>query len=221
MEYQDILTIMDGIIFIKGRIKMNYQKEINEIIDVVTNLECLNLSIGANNQDEFFWINNNYDFFKKESIETYNQIINIYKNKAKKNLFFIIDQKKDYDYTLVEKHLGIGNKYKEETADFYFKTIYLANNYRFGYATIDDIKPQNFSYLSNKILFFSENDASFLEKIKNVHNKTDIFKILYNIGYTIFVPHDFYSEGNSLTFYSKNKESLTTISTISKRFDFK
>jgi len=39
------------------------------------------LSIGANNQDEFFWINNNYDFFKKESIETYNQIINIYKNR--------------------------------------------------------------------------------------------------------------------------------------------
>ena len=68
---------------------MNYRLEMNYHKDIVDNVLCFTLSIGANNKEEFKWIVDNLMDFKTESVCYYYTILKNLLLQTKKNLYVI------------------------------------------------------------------------------------------------------------------------------------
>lgn len=203
--------------------KCFYDKEFNYHIDPVKKIESLTLSLGANNQEDFAWIVENLSLFKKESAETYEKIIISYLSQEKAALYFIIQENKDSAFTAVEKHLGIWKNYKDFPIENKSKDFFLKDNYRYAHALLNNLKVENMQLFGSTLGFFLliNKDVKFYENINYTDDYKDIFEYLYSIDYLIATFRDLWTEGNSLTFYSKNHQKLEKIVNIAKENDFK
>ena len=127
--------------------KQHYQQEINRQIDIVRDIDCVNFSIGANNIEDFAWIENNIDGFREKSIEFYNKIISFAMQKLQLKLYFLIYEEKDFKFTATERHLGIRHSLKNIPTFEKAKDVYLCDNIRYNYVELKGLAAEQFSIL--------------------------------------------------------------------------
>ncbi|QVK19263.1 hypothetical protein KHQ81_06065 [Mycoplasmatota bacterium] len=198
---------------------MNYQKEINQHIDLSKNIDCLSLSIGANNKEEFSWIVENISAFKKESMEAYNSVIEKYKSKEHKKMYIIVEQKKDINFSSVEKHLGLWNKYKQIPLDYKSEDFYISESHRYAFAKVRNIGFHHIPLLRNETITLARNDDMLLASLNNF-NGGDLFRFFYKEKYVVLIVRDLGCEGNALTFFSQEKQELNKIYNLAKENAF-
>ena len=202
--------------------KCFYDKEFNYHIDPVKKIESLTLSLGANNQEDFAWIVENLSFFKKESAEIYENIMVPYISQEKAALYFIIQENKNSTFTAVEKHLGIWKNYEDFPIENKSKDFFLKDNYRYAHALLNSFKMENMQLFGSALGFFllTNRDVIFYENVNYTDDYKDIFECLYSTGYLMATFRDLWTEGNSLTFYSKKHHELEKIANIAKENGF-
>lgn len=161
---------------------MNYQLEMNYHQDVMENIRCLTLSIGADNQEEFKWIADNLDLFRTESANYYYKILERVLSETNTQLYVV-------------------NSTGSEKGHYEFKQLSTVNE---GLSFFN-------KYNNHLFLFLKNEDKSLQSCIFK-----DILIEMYNKGYSIFKLDDFYTEGNSVTFYSKNKKLYDKLKKIAE-----
>ena len=165
---------------------MNYQLEMNYHEDVIENIRCFTLSIGANNKEEFKWIIDNLVVFRTESVNYYYKVLKRVLSETNTHLYVINGTRSEMKYYDFNK-IGITN----ENLSFF-------NKY------------------NNHVVCLLKNEDEVLQSciIK------DTFIEMYNKGYSFFKLHDYYAEGNSITFYSKSQELYVQLEKIAKTNGF-
>lgn len=199
--------------------KKKYDKEANCLMDVVKNIECVNLSVGANNRESFAWILNNFELFQQESIESYNKIICSILHKEKTKLYFIVHDEKDTEFSAVEKHLGIWHRFKGIPINNKSKGFY-ANGIRYAYAELGGFKLEQISILHCGEFVFLKEDIEIDGYMKKLTKEKSVFDAFYDNGYLIARFRNLWTDGNALAFYSKNKQDLTRVAYIAKKERF-
>lgn len=195
-------------------LKQHYEKEINRQIDIIRRIDCVNLSIGANNIEDFAWIENNIELFRQRSIEIYNKIISSIMQQIQMRLYFIIYEEKDFEFTAVERHLGIWHKFKNIPTYKNSKDIYLSNKLRYAYVELDSLSIEQFSILQYGNLVFLENELKISECLEGLIEGKSVFDRFYTKGYLMANFREFWAEGNALVFYSMNKHYLDEITDV-------
>lgn len=197
----------------------NFKSDMNIHEDIDKKIKCLTLSNGADLYDEYKWIVNNINEFKKQSIVLYNNVIEHIIKKLNSKLFLIVNEQHEYGFSHKDKCFGIWHKYKElnllsENAD-----IYINNNWRLNYKEINKLSCLEIPAYSNEIFIISK-----LDNIKNylaeISINTSLFDSLYNLDSVLIKMRDLYTEGNSLTFYSKRDDDLSLIIECAKEEGF-
>lgn len=200
--------------------KQHYEKEINRQIDIIRGIDCVNLSIGANNEEDFAWIENNIEQFKEKSIEVYNRIVSVIMRKLQMKLYFLVYEEKDFEFTTVERHLGIRHRFKNVPIFEKTQDVYLSNKIRYTYIELKSLNTQQFSILQNGTLIFLEDGLKIAECLEGCMESKSIFSRLYSKGYLIANFRNFWSEGNSLVFYALNKHYLEELIYFAKKENF-
>jgi len=197
-----------------------YDKEINYNVHHLKKLPCVTLSSGANDESGFAWIVNNLSVFKKESAEAYNKIISAYLDREKADLYFVIEETKDFAFTAVERHLGSWKKYKEFKIENKSNDYYLSDNHRYAYALLNGFEAENMPMYHEGTFVFVSRELNPLHNIIDHNSYKDMFDCLYAMGRLTFLVSDYWTEGNSLTFYSKSNQDIATIVDIAKDVGF-
>lgn len=200
--------------------KQHYEKEINRQTDIVRGIDCVNFSIGANNIEDFAWVENNIDLFREKSVEFYNKIVSFIMQKLQLKLYFLVYEEKDFKFTATEKYLGIRHRFKnipmlEKTQD-----VYLCDKVRYTYIEISGLDIEQFSILPYGMLIFLENELKIADCLEGCMESKSIFDRFYTKGYLIANFRNFWSEGNSLVFYTLNKYLLDEITCFAKKEQF-
>ena len=200
--------------------KKNYEKKINHIINVIKNIECVNLSMGAGNRADFSWIVDNLEVFKKESIESYNAVISSISRQEKGKLYFIVQEQKDAEFSAVEKHLGIWHKFKGLSNESKSKDFYVSKNIRYAYINMDCLEIEQLSMLHCRILVFLKEDSEIDDFLKELTKGKNIFDTFYDKGHLLAEFRDLYTEGNAIIFFSKIKQDINDIIIIAEKEGF-
>ena len=198
----------------------HYEKEINRQIDIIRGIDCVNLSIGANNIEDFAWIENNIEQFKERSLEVYNRIVSFMMGKLQMKLYFLVYEEKDFEFTAVEKHLGIRHRFKNISLFKKTQDVYLSNKIRYTYIELRNLNTELFSILQYGTLIFLEDGLKIAECLEGCMESKNIFSRLYSKGYLIANFRNFWSEGNSLVFYALNKHCLDELIYFAKKDNF-
>jgi hypothetical protein len=197
-----------------------YVKAINYITDIMKGIECINLSMGASDRESFTWIANNLDVFKREAIENYNKVISAILQQRQIKLYYVVCEKKDSGFSAVEKYLGIWHKFKDVSLENKSKDFYAKENLRYAYAIWDCIKLEQLSMLCSGDLVFVKNDAEIVYCAKELTKEKTIFNCFYDKGFILANFRDFWTDGNALVFYSKDKQELNNIKLIAEKKGF-
>jgi len=200
--------------------KHNYEKEINCVVDPIKKIECVNLSVGANNKEDFSWIANNLELFKKESIENYNRIISSIMLQVQAKLYFIVIEKKETQFSAVEKHLGVWHRFKGVSIDNKSEDFYVNDTLRYSYTRLDNLKLEQISMLCCGELVFLRDDAEIACSLERLLKNRSVFDSFYDKGFILANFRDLWTEGNSLSFYSKDKRYLSKIVHIAQEESF-
>lgn len=196
-----------------------YIKAITCITDAMKGINCVNLSMGARNKEDFSWIVNNINIFKEEAVRHYNEIILSILNKEKQKLFIVIQEQKDTEFTAVEKHAGIWHQFKGIPSEDKSKDFYLNEKTRYAYAELHEFNVGELSLLQCGDLVFV-NNAKEIERISEKFKDNGTFDSLYDKGLVLANFRDLWTDGNSLVFYSKNSLNLKKIVSIAQENGF-
>lgn len=196
-----------------------YIKAITCIIDAMKGIDCVNLSMGARNSEDFTWIVNNINIFKEEAVRHCNKIILSILNKEKLKLFIVIHKQKDTAFTAVEKHAGIWYQFKGIPSEDKSKDFYLNEKTRYAYAELHAFNVGELSLWQCGDLVFA-NNAKEIERISEITKDKSIFDSLYDKGLILANLRDLWTDGNSLVFYSKNQLNLKKIVYIAQENGF-
>ncbi|MDR2091591.1 MAG: hypothetical protein LBP62_08110 [Clostridiales bacterium] len=197
-----------------------YVKAINCITDIMKGIECVNLSMGASDKEGFAWIATNLDAFKREAIENYNKVISVILRQRQIKLYYVVCEKKDSEFSAVEKHLGIWHKFKDISFVNRSKDFYAKENLRYAYAILDCIKPEQLSILRSGDLVFAKDDGEIVYRLKELAKEKTVFNCFYDSGFILANFRDLWTDGNALVFYSKDKQELNNIKLIAEKKGF-
>lgn len=184
----------------------HYEKEVNRQIDIVRGIDCVHFSIGANNREDFAWIAHNMDLFKEKSVGIYNKILSSIIKKRRLKLYFFVYEEKESGFTATERRLGIKHSFHplfERDRD-----VCLSNTIRYNYIELSGLNVGLIPVLPRGILLFSEDGSEISERLEGCTETKDIFDRFYAKGHFIAEFEDFWSEGNSLTFYAADRHFL-------------
>lgn len=151
---------------------------------VIRHVAAFNVCIGPNDPQEFGWVADNIDDFRKQSIEIYQKLLAAFLTKTGMKL---------YVYELCK------------------------NDRCLREMPVDHVDLSFLDQCSRFIAVLSENEPSspcFFE------NQTVFFEAMYEKGYTLFEIHDFFAEGNSMTFYGRDCEILAQLEEIAGAMGF-
>lgn len=195
-------------------LEMNYHEDINR------NIDCLTLSIGANSIEQFEWIENNLLEFKNRSMKAYNVVLQKYKQLKEECLYLVISEKKEKSFSLMERYLGLFHKYKEMIKQNKEVDVYLDETIRMNFFNVDKLNNLSLPSCAEVILIFST-EKRMKEIFQEFNSRMELFDFFYNSGNVIIEVNDFFSEGNSLTFFSKEKKDLELIIACAREEGFK
>ena len=197
--------------------KEYYEKELNRQIDIVRGIDSVCFSIGANNREDFAWIAHNIDLFKRKSIEVYNSIVSSIIEKMQVKVYFFGCEEKETGFTAIEKYWGIRHKFQNIPVFEKGRDIYLCDNIRYNYMELSCLDVRAVSILQYGTLLFLKDETKISESLKGCMESKSIFGRFYAKGFLIAEFRDYWSEGNSLVFYTSEEHILNEITCLIKK----
>lgn len=195
-------------------LEMNYHEDIDR------NIDCLTLSIGANSIEQFNWIENNLMEFKNRSIMAYNAVLEKFKELKTSHLYLVVREEKANGFSLMEQHLGVFHQFGRLIKTTKEKDIYLDKTIRINFVEWDSLDTLKIPLIAETVLIMSkEKDIKVL--IQELDSQKELFDFFYDKGSMIIEVNDFFSEGNSLTIFSKFKTDMEQFIACAKAEGFK
>ena len=166
---------------------MNYELEMNYIEkSIIRRVAAFNTCIGPNNTEEFGWVANNIDDFRRQSIKTYQKLLAALLTQKEMRL---------YIYETYSKHVSaLFQEISISNVDLSF--LDQCNNF---IAILSEHEPLSSHFYENQNMFFED---------------------MYEKGYLLFEIKDFFTEGNSMTFYCRNCEVFSQLEEIARTIGF-